>query len=301
MNPSERLRFQTLYQQHLNALKRQGKADATIDGYSRAIRRITECFDLCPDQITEQHLKDYFDQLIKTHSWSTLKIDRNGLQFFYKHVLGRQWQWINIVKPPSVKRLPDILSISEVSRLIHHTHEYRYQTYLLTVYSMGLRLSEALNLRIADIDKHRMKVHIRTGKGSKDRFVTLPQRTLDQLRDYWATHRNPTLLFPKGKTPEQRYQAVAPMDRGGTQKSVKAIAKSAKIQKRVTIHNLRHCYGAHLVEAGVHLRAIQHEMGHECPKTTALYTQLTNVTQLDTDQMINQMVDRLTFTPRLDP
>lgn len=301
MNPSEQLRFQALYQEHLNALKRQGKADATIDGYSRAIRRITEFTGLCPDQLTERHLKDYFDQLIKTHSWSTIKIDRNGVQFFYKHVLGRQWQWINIVKPPCVKRLPDILSISEVSRLIHHTHEYRYQTYLLTVYSMGLRLSEALNLRIADIDKHRMKVHIRSGKGSKDRFVTLPQRTLDQLRDYWATHRHPSLLFPKGKMPEQRHQALVPMDRGGTQKSVKAIALSAGIRKRVTIHNLRHCYGAHLVEAGVHLRAIQHEMGHECPKTTALYTQLTHVTQLDTDQMINQMVDRLTFTPRLDP
>lgn len=301
MNPSERLRFQTLYQDHLNALKRQGKAPATIDGYSRAIRRITEYLNLCPDQLTEQHLKDYFNQLIKTHSWSTIKIDRNGLQFFYKHVLGRQWQWIDIVKPPTTKKLPDILSPVEVSRLIDRTREPRYQTYLLTVYSMGLRLSEALNLRISDIDKHRMKVHIRKGKGGKDRFVTLPQRTLDQLRDYWATHRNPSLLFPQGKTTEQRHHASEPMDRGGVQKSVKVIAFSAGIHKRVSVHNLRHCYGAHLVEAGVHLRAIQHEMGHECPKTTALYTQLTHVTQLDTDQMINQMVDRLTFTPRLDP
>lgn len=301
MNTSERLRFQTLYQRHLSALKRQGKAQATIDGYSRAIRRITEFTNLCPDQLTEQHLKDYFDQLLQTHSWSTIKIDRNGLQFFYKHVLDRQWQWINIVKPPTVKRLPDILSISEVSRLIDHTRENRYQTYLLTVYSMGLRLSEALNLNVGDIDNSRMKVHIRAGKGRKDRFVTLPQRTLSHLRGYWATHRHPCLLFPKGKTPEQRHQALTPMDRGGTQKSVKAIALSAGIHKRVTIHNLRHCYGAHLVEAGVHLRAIQHEMGHECPKTTAIYTQITQSAQVDTDQMINQIVDRLSFTPRLNP
>ena len=100
MNPSDQLRFNTLYQEHLNALSRQGKAPATIDGYSRAVRRITEHFDLCPDQFTQRHLKDYFTRMVQTHSWSTIKIDRNGLQFFYKHVLNKTWEWVDILKPP---------------------------------------------------------------------------------------------------------------------------------------------------------------------------------------------------------
>ena len=160
---------------------------------------------------------------------------------------------------------------------------------------MGLRLSEALNLTIADIDSARHKVHIRCGKGRKDRFVFLPARTLDSLRRYWASHRNPRFIFPRGKTKELRHTAEAPMDRGGLQKSVKTIVKNCGIHKHVTIHTFRHCYGAHLVEAGVNLRAIQHQMGHECPKTTALYTQLTEVTQRDTGAQINHLIDGLNF------
>jgi len=192
--------------------------------------------------------------------------------------------------------LPDILTVKEVERLINGTRELRYQTFMLTAYSMGLRLGEALNLQVGDIDKERMKVHVRQGKGKKDRFVTLPEASLLAMRKYWATHRHPTLLFPAGKTPELRRSAKGVMDRGGLQKSFKVIVSDCGIRKPVTPHSLRHCYGAHLVEAGVNLRAIQHEMGHECPKTTALYTQLTEITHQHTDQLINRLVNRLQLT-----
>lgn len=240
---------------------------------------ITEYFDQCPDRLTTDQLKDYFTALVKSHSWSTVKVDRNGLQFFYKHVLDKQWRWVDIVKPPRTKVLPDILTLREVERLINGTRELRYQTFILIAYSMGLRLGETLNLQVGDIDSGRMKVHIRQGKGGKDRFVTLPKASLQALRAWWVTHRHPTLLFPNGKTPTDRRAASVPMDRGGLQKSVKVIVKDCGIHKRITPHSLRHAYGAHLVEAGVNLRTIQQEMGHECPKTTALYTQLTEVTQ----------------------
>jgi site-specific recombinase XerD len=131
------------------------------------------------------------------------------------------------------------------------------------------------------------------GKGKKDRFVTLPDASLKALRAYWVTHRNPQLLFPNGKTAEIRHNATAPMDRGGLQKSFKVIVKSCGIHKQVTPHSLRHCYGAHLVETGLNLRAIQQEMGHECPKTTALYTQLTEVAHQNTSQLINRLMNRL--------
>jgi site-specific recombinase XerD len=293
MNKAQQQKFESLYQQHINALHRQGKAATTIDVYSRAVRRITEYYDICPDRLTLEHLKDYFTALVKSHSWSTVKVDRNGLQFFYKYILNKEWVWVDIVKPPKKTVLPDILTVKEVERVINGARELRYQTFILTAYSMGLRLGEALNLKVGDIDKARMKVHVRLGKGKKDRFVTLPQASLAALRHYWATHRHPTLLFPAGKTPQDRHTATRVMDRGGLQKAFKVIVSDQGIRKPVTIHSLRHCYGAHLVESGVNLRAIQHEMGHACPKTTALYTQLTEVTQHNTDQLINRLVNRL--------
>jgi site-specific recombinase XerD len=285
-----------LYQRHLSALQRQGKSQKTIEAYSRAVRRISDYFDRCPDRLTRDDLEAYFSALIQSHSWSTVKLDRNGLQFFYKHVLNQQWEWVDIVKTPRVKSLPDILSQAEIARLINTTREARYQTYILTVYSMGLRLGEALNLEVGDIDAEHMRVHVRHGKGGKDRFVILPTATLLALRRYWSLHRNRNFLFPGGRSPEERQSATSPINRGGLQKSFKAIVATCNIQKRVSIHSLRHCYGTHLVETGLNLRAIQHAMGHACPKTTAIYTQLTEPVQQNTVEVINHMVNQLDIT-----
>lgn len=296
MHTAQQKRFDSLYQRHLSALRRQGKSQKTIDAYSRAVRRITTHFDRCPDRLTRDDLDTYFTALVQSHSWSTVKLDRNGLQFFYKHVLDREWEWVDIVKPPRVRSLPDILTPQEVALLINTTHEARYQTYILTVYSMGLRLGEALNLKVGDIDAPRMRVHVRQGKGGKDRFVILPTATLSALRRFWATHRNRRFLFPGGSSPEERHRATRSMARGGLQKAFKAIVTGCGIHKRISIHSLRHCYGTHLVEAGLNLRAIQHAMGHECPTTTALYTQLTEPVQQDTVAVINHLVNQLDIT-----
>lgn len=296
MNKNQKVHFDNLYKQHVNALTRQGKSKVTIESYARAVRRITTYFDRCPDQLSQDDLKDYFTSLIQTHSWSTVKIDRNGLQFFYKHILGKEWQWVNLVKPPVVKTLPDILSPEEISLMINSTREARYQTFILTTYSMGLRLGETLNLKIGDIDGNYPRVHIRHGKGQKDRYVTLPSMTLKALRQYWLSHRNPSLLFPAGKDTDERACATKPMNRTGLQRSFKQIARDCRIHKHVHIHTLRHCYGAHLVELGLQLRALQEELGHACPKTTALYTQLTKPTMQNTLDLVNSMVNRLTIS-----
>ena len=293
MNKAQQTHFDSLYQQHVNALIRQGKSKVTIDAYSRAVRRITEHFDQCPDQLALDQIKDYFSALIQSHSWSTVKLDRCGLQFFYRHVLQREWVWVDIVKPPVVKTLPDILSPDEVALMINATREARYKTFILTAYSMGLRLGEALNLKVGDIDAAFPRVHIRRGKGHKDRYVTLPERTLVALRHYWASHRHPILLFPAGKNGSERQISNRPMDRGGVQQAFRAIARSCGIHKRVHVHTLRHAYGAHLVEAGLHLRALQEELGHADPKTTAIYTQLTRPTQQNTLDLLNTLVNNL--------
>jgi integrase/recombinase XerD len=121
MKKAEANRFNELYQRHLRFLKLQCKSQKTIEAYARAVRRISEHFDCCPDKLTLKQREHYFSELVKSHSWSTVKIDRNGLQFFWKHVLKRDWQWLNIIKAPKVRSLPDILTVTEVEQMIGAT------------------------------------------------------------------------------------------------------------------------------------------------------------------------------------
>jgi len=233
MKKAETNRFNELYQRHMRFLKLQGKSQKTIDAYARAVRRISEQFDCCPDKLTLEQREKYFADLVESHSWSTVKIDRNGLQFFWKHVLKRDWQWLNIIKAPKVLSLPDILTVTEVEQMINATRNLRYRVFLLATYSMGLRLAETLALQVGDIDGQRKLVHIRRGKGHKDRFVPLPDLTYHALRALWRKHRNPCLLFPNAVgSPERIRNAITHMDRGGTQAAMKAVVEQCGIKKK---------------------------------------------------------------------
>jgi integrase/recombinase XerD len=233
MKKAETNRFNELYQRHLRALKLQGKSQKTIEAYALAVRRISERFDCCPDKLTLEQREQYFADLVKSHSWSTVKVDRIGLQFFWKYVLKQDWQWLNIVKAPKVRSLPDILTVAEVEKIIGATRNLRYRVFLLTTYSMGLRLSEALALQVGDIDGERKQVHIRRGKGHKDRFVPLPDLTYQALRALWCKHHNPCWLFPNPTgSPERIRKATTHMDRGGTQEAMKAVVEECGIKKK---------------------------------------------------------------------
>jgi len=291
MNSEDQQRFDILYRQNIAALKRQGKQDKTIDGYSRALRRIAEYHSCPPDQLSTDDLKHFFDALIETHSWSTVKVDLSSLKFFYRHVLSIDWVWMDIVNPPQVRSLPDVLSTEEVARLLYGFSKPCYQVYFLTVYSMGLRLSEALNLEIRDIDASRMRLHIRKGKGNKDRFVLLPERTLHALRRYWSSHRNQTLLFPRLTNDEEASTTTVAMPRSGMGPAIKAVAHECRIHKRVTTHTLRHSFATHLLERGTSLRLIQELLGHASVQTTARYTHLTDRVVEDGTEIINQLVN----------
>jgi integrase/recombinase XerD len=233
MEATEQKRFEVLYNKHLRALKLKGLSDKTIDVYSRAVRRIAHRYDCCPDNLTIEQLETHFAELVDSHSWSTVKVDRNGIQFFYKHVLKRDWSWINLIKPPKIKSLPDILTIEEINALIAAARKLRYRVFLLTTYSMGLRLGETLALEVGDIDAARKQVHIRRGKGHKDRLVPLPDLTYQALRALWAKHRNPRLLFPSAVgTPARIRNATTHMDRGGAQAAMAAVVKQCAIKKK---------------------------------------------------------------------
>jgi len=134
-------------------------------------------FNCCPDQLTLEQLETYFGELTDTHSWSTVKIDRNGLQFFWRHVLQRDWEWFKIVKPPKIKTLPDILTPTEIEQLIGKTRKLRYRVFLLTTYSMGLRLEEALSLQVGDIDAGMKRAQSGIEYNESEPYLTLTELT----------------------------------------------------------------------------------------------------------------------------
>jgi site-specific recombinase XerD len=225
--------FERNYQSHLKHLTLKGLQPKTIEAYSRAIRRVGEYFDHQIDDLSPHQLTDYFTALVASHSWSTVKLDLYGLRFYYAHVLRKPWTAPGLIKPPKTQRLPDIVTIEEAQRIFAATRVLSYQVFFFTLYSLGLRLGEGLRLRVGDIDAAHQRVHIRDAKGNKDRFVPLPDRTLQLLRRFWRTHRNPALLFPnrhgglKGAA-----TAKTPLDRGGAQTALRKVVASCGIKKR---------------------------------------------------------------------
>jgi integrase len=233
MDKNEQERFDCLYQKHLRALKLQGMSDSTIDAYARAVRRLAQHYDGCPDQLSTEQLEIYFEKLVYSHSWSTVKVDRNGLQFFWKHVLKRDWTWIKLIKAPKIQSLPDLLTLSEIERLMAASKHLRYRVFILTCYSMGLRLSETLALQVGDIDGPRKQVHVRRGKGSKDRMLPLPDLTYQALRALWCRHRHPRWLFPNARGSMSTIAcATTHMNIGSTQSAFKKVVTECGIKKK---------------------------------------------------------------------
>jgi site-specific recombinase XerD len=162
------------------------------------------------------------------------------------------------------------------------------------IYSCGLRLREGTRLQVTDLDSDRMLVHVRGGKGKKDRYIPFPQRTLELLRAYWVTHRHPVWLFPAGgKGLVQGPPAAHPISGDTLQKVVRHARNAANLTKSVSVHSLRHAYATHLLEAGVSLRLIQAYLGHTSPNTTVRYTHLTSQAQTTAGQTINRLMESL--------
>ena len=225
--------FQKNYQQHLQHLKLKGLRPKTIDAYARAIRRIGARFDGRIDDLSAQQLADHFTALLASHSWSAVKLDLYGLKFYYAHVLRKPWVAPDLIKAPKAQRLPDIVTVAEVQRLVGATRVLSYRVFFFTLYSLGLRLGEGLRLQVGDIDAVRGRVHVRDAKGNKDRFVPLPAATHKLLRRYWQVHRNPVLLFPNRQGGLiGSATAKTPLDRGGVQAALHQVVQACGLKKR---------------------------------------------------------------------
>ena len=262
----------------IECLQLRGLAERTQDSYVRAVRQLAEHYHKSPALITEAELRQYFLFLknVKHYSRNTMTIAICGIRSFYKDTLNREWSIFGIVRPAPEKRLPVILSREEVRQILARVRLPRYQVCLSTIYSCGLRLQEGTHLQVADIDSARRMIHVRHGKGAKDRYVPLAERTLELLRQYWKTHRHPTLLFPaEGRDHRLLAQATEPMSKSSVQQAFRAALKQSGNNKRASVHTLRHSWATHLLEAGVNLRLIQEWLGHGSPATTSVYTHLT--------------------------
>lgn len=234
METLSELNFKTNYEKLLKHLRLKGLQPKTISAYSRGVRRIGAYFDHEITNLSEAQLLNYFSDLLETHSWSSVKLDLHGLKFFYAHVLQKPWVNPGLIKPPKTQRLPDIVTVSEAKQLFMATEKLSYRIFYFVIYSLGLRLSEGLRLCVSDIDAKRFRVHVRDSKGNKDRFVPLPENTLQVMRRFWAVHRHPTLLFPNRHGGLKfAHKAATPLDKGGIQTTLRLVAMACGIKKKL--------------------------------------------------------------------
>jgi integrase/recombinase XerD len=273
------IRTTALREQMRAELQLAGLSERTQEAYLRAVRQLAEHFHTPPDQLSEAQLRAYFLYVKNVKRWAaaSLRLAFYGIRFFYRRVVPRDWPLLEHLSIPRPHTLPDVLSREEVHRVIDATRTLHNQTYFWTVYSLGLRMTEALHLQLGDIDSARRLVHVHRGKGARDRYVPLPTRTLQGLRTYWSTHRNPLWLFPAiGQDQKAASTATHPMLRKSVQDALRRVVRQVGLKKRVSIHTLRHSYATHLLEAGVNLRQIQQYLGHASLQTTTLYLHLTS-------------------------
>ena len=278
-------------------LQLHGYADKTQEAYLRVVRQLAAYCKKSPDQITEDELRGYFLYLMKEKgvSQSSVRVALSGIKFFYLNTLRKEWPSLDLIRVPPEGKLPAVLSVDEVRRVLQRVLRPKYRVCLTTIYSCGLRLGEGITLETGDIDGERKQLKIRKAKGGRDRYIPLPDQTLEMLRNFWSSHRHPTLLFPAntplGVSAATTSKTMCP---SGMRRALKAAVEECGIHKRVTVHTLRHSYATHLLEAGVNLRVIQSYLGHGSIQSTLIYTHLTHKAQSPAVEAINGILAELT-------
>ena len=280
----------------IECLQLRGLSERTQEMYVRAVRQLAEHYRKSPGVITEEELRQYFLYLknVKQYSRSASTIALCGIKFFFEYTLHRDWTTLSFVRAPREKKLPVILSLEEVRTILGSARLLSSRVCLSTIYSCGLRLQEGTHLQVRDIDSSRMVIHVRHGKGGKDRYVPLPQRTLELLRQYWVTHRHPVLIFPApGRGGISRATATAPMPRSSVQGAFREALHASGLHTPASVHTLRHSWATHVLEAGVNLRLMHAYLGHSSPTTTSVYTHLTARAEQLGSEAINRLMGEL--------
>jgi len=250
----------------------RGFAPTTQTGYIRAVRDFTAFFGRSPDQARAEDLRRYQLRMRSIGASATsMNAAVSALRFFFTVTLGRDDAQVGMTTVREPRKLPVVLSPEEVARLLHAAPGLRYKAALSVAYGAGLRAAEVVSLKVADIDSDRMVIRVEQGKGRKDRYVMLSAHLLRLLRAYWKQARPRGWLFP-GQNP------VNPLTTRQLRRACHAAALAAGIDKRVSLHTLRHSFATHLLEQKVDIRVIQVLLGHTKLDTTARYAQVANTT-----------------------
>ena len=262
-----------LRQVMLEELQRRNFAATTITTYLKAVEQFARYFKCRPDRLNHTHLRTYQVYLLRERKLMphTVRLHVAALRFFFVKTLKRRYLLDDTPYPKAPRRLPSILSVDEVTQVIDAAASLSHRTMLMVLYSTGMRNAELRHLQVADIDSRRMLIHIRQGKGGRDRFVPLSATLLVTLRAYYRWMRPKTWLFPgtvdcwradKPITPKVLWEACV------------VAARRAGLRKRCSPHLVRHSYATHLLESGSDLRTIQLLLGHVEVRHTVLYLHL---------------------------
>jgi integrase/recombinase XerD len=241
----------------------------TTASYAYLAERFFTCIGKPPEEATRDDVRDYLLHLVNDEklSGSTYGQVRAALKFFFEITMGKPCVIERILAPKRRYRLPDVLSLQEALELLKAVEGYRNRVALTVMYGSGLRIGETAALRVEDIDSARMLIHIRGGKGGKDRYVILPRLVLEMLRAYWRMARPQGYFFP-GRTPGSHITGPA------IRLAFHQACKRSGITKELTPHSLRHSFATSLVDAGVGLDVVQALLGHESIRTTSIYTRV---------------------------
>lgn len=254
---------------YLELLQQKRYSSSTIVTYTNYFGQFAKHFqnqDL--KRITSQEINSYILELIKYNNISISQQNQriNAIKFYYEQVLGRRKQYYQISRPRKESKLPTILTLKEVEKILDLTSNIKHKCILMTIYSAGLRRSELIMLKVEHIDSQRMLIKVCGAKGKKDRFTLLSERLLTELRTYYQQYQPRIWLF-EGQDGGQ-YSATS------IEKIFRAAVRRAQIRKYVTPHSLRHSFATHLLEQGINLRYIQELLGHASTKSTEIYTRV---------------------------
>lgn len=251
-------------------LETHGKCEETVRNYCMHARLYQDYHDRPADEMGEAEISRYLHYLLteKKLSHASVNVQNSSLRFLYGVTLDRL---INTRKIPRIKQtrsLPDLLTKEELGYIFYLLKNIKYKALFMTIYGSGLRISEALNLKVSDIDSKDMRIFIRKGKGARDRYALLPQKTLDILRQYSREFHPKDWLFVNEDGTHIKVRAAQDM--------FKAVIRRSGIPKHITVHTLRHCFATHLLNEGKNVFQIKRLLGHVRIDTTTWYLQLSD-------------------------
>ncbi len=252
-------------------MKQRNYSLRTIGTYYACIKYLSQHYNKDTSRITNQEVHDYLVLKMQGEKYSTSFQNQfiNAVKLYFNYVHSKEIKAKYIERPRPSRRLPVVLTVAEVQRMITTTTNLKHKALLFTIYSLGLRISEAVNLKICDINSETMRVYVRNSKGSKDKAIKLQPALLELLRLYYRAYKPKIYLF--------NGQAGVKYSTTSISKVLQQAVQRAGISKYITVHTLRHSYATHLLENGTPLRVIQSLLGHKNSKTTEIYTHVTDL------------------------